>query len=204
MFNKFRMMVVGVAFLGLSACASLTPVENALIFDLVPVDETLLKGRPVGFSLSVSEPKASNVLDSEKVLVRPTPVLIQYYSDIIWSDRIPKLIQRRVIQAFEDSKRLRSVGARADGFDSQYDLVLEIRDFQIEPSLLVNKTANKPLRVKVVVFAKLISERSAKVVRSTRITKIVEIKTETRENIALAFNDAFKQMSVDLVKWTLR
>lgn len=202
------MILVGVALSLLAGCASmvdsLTPVETALIFDLAPIDEAAVKGGQPGFSLSVSEPRAAVILDSDKVLVRPSPVVVQYYRDIIWADRIPKLVQRRVVQAFEDSHRVRSVAARSDGFSSQYDLLMEIRDFHIEPSVRENANVGKPIRVKVTFFAKLVSERAARVVRSVKITKIVEVPVESRENIALAFNEAFAQATVDLVNWTLR
>lgn len=192
----------------LAGCASmvdsLTPTETSLIFDLASIDEAAVKGRRVGFNLSVSEPRAAGILDNNKVLVRPSPVVVQYYADIIWADRIPQLVQRRIVQAFEDSERVRSVAPRSDGFNSQYDLLIEIRDFHIEPSLRETLTASKPIRVKVTFFAKLVSERSSQVVRSQKITKIVEVAVETRENIALAFNQAFAEATVSLINWTLR
>lgn len=202
--NMFMVITLGL----LAGCASmvdsLTPTETSLIFDLAPLDDASVKGRRVGFNLSVSEPRAAMILDSDKVLVRPSPVVVQYYPDIIWADRIPKLVQRRVIQAFEDSNRVRSVAPRSDGFSSQYDLLLEIRDFNIEPSVRENANVANPIRVKVTFYAKLVSERSAQVVRSRKITKIVEVLVESRENIALAFNQAFAEATVSLVNWTLR
>lgn len=206
--NRVSVVFMVVSLALLSGCASLvdslTPVETAIIFDLIPLDENVVSGRRVGYSLSISEPRASAVVDSDKVLVRPSPVVIQYYGDIIWADRIPKLVHRRIVQAFEDSKRVRSVAARSDGFESQYDLLVEIRDFHIEPSLRENVVVEKPIRVKVTFFAKLVSERAAKVVRSVKITKIVEVNVESRENIALAFNQAFSEATVSLINWTLR
>lgn len=183
---------------------SLTPEETSQIFDLLPLDEAVVTGRRASFSLSVSEPRAAAVLDSEKVLVRPSAVLIQYYADIAWSDRIPRLVHRRIVQAFEDSRRLRSVGPRSDGFAANYDLLIEVRDFHIEPSLRENAVVAKPIRVKVTFYAKLVSERSAKVVRAQKITTIVEVPIESRENIALAFNQAFAEATVSLINWTLK
>lgn len=206
--NTLNVVFVMVGLSLLTGCASLvdslTPVETALIFDLIPIEEEAVKGRNVRFSLSVSEPRAAAVLDNDKVLVRPSPMVIQYYGDIAWAERIPKLVHRRVVQAFEDSRRLRSIAPRSDGFEAQYDLLIEIRDFQIEPSVRENATVGKPILVKVTFFAKLVSERSAKVIRSKKISTVVEIEVESREAIALAFNQAFAQATVDLVSWTLR
>ncbi|PCI87756.1 MAG: hypothetical protein COB24_04875 [Hyphomicrobiales bacterium] len=208
-FSKLFLNLFVVIMLALLAgCASmvdsLTLTETSLIFDLAPLDEGAVEGRRVGFNLSISEPRAAVILDSDKVLVRPSPVVVQYYGDIIWADRIPKLVQRRIVQAFEDSKRVRSVAPRSDGFRSQYDLLIEIRDFHIEPSLRDSPAVARPIRVKVTFFAKLVSETSSQVVRSQKITKIVEVTVETRENIALAFNQAFAEATVSLVNWTLR
>lgn len=213
--NKLSVIFILLAMSLLSGCASLmdslTPVETASIYDLVPVKAARLGGPKVEFNLSISEPKSTNILSGEKVLVRPSPVIVQYYENIIWSDSITRLVHRRVIQAFEDSRRVVSVGARSDGFDTQYDLVMEIRDFHIEPSpkvvdeaIIVDGQVVKPLRVKVSIFAKLIDEKAAQVVKSARISRTVEIEVESRENIALAFNQAFEKVAVSLVYWTLK
>ncbi len=208
-FKKLKLIAFVISIGLLSSCASLVesigPSSNDMIFDLIAISENEVKGRKVNFNLSVNVPRSSQVLNNEKILVKPRPSVIQYYRQIAWSDRIPKLVHRRLLQAFEDSKRVRSVGARADGFDSQYDLLIEIRDFQIEPSEKTPaKNGIQPLQVKVTFFAKLIYEQNAKVVRSTKITRIVEVGAETRQNIATAFNSAFGKATASLVKWTLK
>ncbi|MGL1922152.1 MAG: ABC-type transport auxiliary lipoprotein family protein [Hyphomicrobiales bacterium] len=206
--NKPQYFFMAMMLSALVSCGSiadsLSPTATALIFDLMPIDAAAVSGRNSGYSLSVSEPRAATILDSDKILVRPSPIEIQYYGDMEWADRVPKLVHRRVVQAFEDSGRLRSVAPRSDGFDAKYDLLVEIRDFQVEPSLRENSGVAKPIRVKVTFFAKLVSERSARVLRSTKITQYVEIEAENRPNVAMAFNTAFTQATVALVNWTLR
>ncbi|MCJ8324671.1 MAG: membrane integrity-associated transporter subunit PqiC [Rhizobiales bacterium] len=208
-FSKKLSIIFMAAVLSLlSGCASLmdglTPVESSQIFDLLPLKSGSVTGKSVNFSLSISEPKAAKILSTDMVLVRPSPVVVQYYENILWSDNIARLVHRRMIQAFEDSQRVKSVGARADGFDTQYDLVMEIRDFHIEPSLRTDPDNLKPLRVNVSLYVKLVDEKTAQVVKSTRISRREEIYVESAHEIALAFNKAFGKIAVSVVHWTLK
>lgn len=206
--NKMSIIFLVTSMTLLSGCASLmdglTSSEPAQIFDLLPLKSGSVGGKSVDFSLSISEPKAANILANNMILVRPSPVVVQYYDNILWSDNIARLVHRRMIQAFEDSKRVKSVGARADGYDTQYDLVMEIRDFHIEPSRRSDADNLKPLRVNVSLYVKLVDEKTAQVIKSTRISRREEIYVDSPEEIALAFNKAFGKIAVSLVHWTLK
>ena len=61
---------------------------------------------------AVTEPTVVGALDSERIVVRPMPMAITYLGKAQWSDRVPKLVQARLIDAFQNTGRVRSVGSR--------------------------------------------------------------------------------------------
>src|SRR3546814_8229705 len=58
----------------------------------------------------VPEPAALKSLDSEQVVVRVSPSEIQYLAQSQWGDRLPRLVQSKLVEAFENSGRLGGVG----------------------------------------------------------------------------------------------
>jgi ABC-type uncharacterized transport system auxiliary subunit len=59
--------------------------------------------------LVIAEPTALAVLDSDKIVVRSAPGETAQFSDARWEDRLPKLVQARILQSFENASRLRAV-----------------------------------------------------------------------------------------------
>ena len=96
----------------------------------------------------VPEPTAVSVLDSERIVVRPEPDLVATLGGAQWMDRLPKLLQARIVQAFENVGRIRSVGRPGERIAADYDLVIDIRKFQI--SLTPSPAGEVELAVKIV------------------------------------------------------
>jgi cholesterol transport system auxiliary component len=115
--------------------------------------------------LVVAEPSSVQVLDSDRIVVRPKVGEVSYLSGAQWADRLPKLVQARLIQTFENAKRIGSVGSPDDKLSADATLVTEIRTFEIGVADGAVAT--------VEISAKLVSERRdhkpAK--RSTRRSK---------------------------------
>jgi len=113
---------------GLSGCAS-TPVAT---YDLSATDTVLASGhaaRPAHGALAVSVPSAISLIDSQRIVVR-TKADLAYLKGAQWSGRLPELLQKRLIESFEKSRRLESVGPR--GVDAKYTLETDIQRFEAD------------------------------------------------------------------------
>ena len=89
----------------LSACGGQAPPT----FDL-NAPQTLTKARGAGRGqLVVVEPTALSVLNTDRIVIR-TQGEIAYLSRAQWSDRLPRLVQSRIVEGFENGSRLRAVG----------------------------------------------------------------------------------------------
>ena len=71
------------------------------------------------------------MFDTQKILVRPSGAEGPTFSDAKWSDYIPKLLQARIIESFENANMLRSVLKPIEGLTASRRLLIDIRDFQL-------------------------------------------------------------------------
>lgn len=115
--------------LPLSGCASGPPAT----FDL----SAAIAKRPLralGAQVAVTEPVATAPVDTDRIVVRPTPDTIATLKGTQWTDRLPRLIQTRLLQSFENARLLRFV-SRPDGrVVAQFSLNTEIRRFDMDLS----------------------------------------------------------------------
>jgi cholesterol transport system auxiliary component len=146
-------LAVGVA---LSGCSTSSPET----YDLSPA--IAAPQRATGAQLAVREPIASLDLDSQRILVRTGPETVAYLSGAQWSDRLPALLQNRLVQTFQNAKMLRSVSVASAGFAADYSLQLDIRAFELDVS---------HSEAVVDIAAKIISERDGGRVVAARIFK---------------------------------
>jgi ABC-type uncharacterized transport system auxiliary subunit len=81
--------------------------------------------------LVIAEPTTLAVLDFDKIVVRPAPGEAAQFSDAQWEGRLPKLVQARILQSFENASRLRAVAQPADKISADFKLVMDIRAFEL-------------------------------------------------------------------------
>lgn len=184
-------LAAGVAALGGCAGgigAALAP-PPADTFDLTAPTVFRRAGPPRG-AIAVGEPTALRILDTDRIVVRPRPNEVTYLGNAQWADRLPRLVQTRLVQAFENASRLRSVARPGDGFDADLQLVTEIRAFEIDAS------AGAAARVEIT--ARLLSR--GRVVAAEIFRASVPGSTEPRQ-ATLALDRALGEVIVAIVGW---
>lgn len=165
-------------------------------FDLsAPTNFGPLPGRARGL-LAVEQPTALQILDTEKVVISPAAGEVAYLSDAQWVDRLPKLMQARVVQSFENSSRIRAVAKTQDRVNADYILVIDIRQFGIQA--YDGPTANVELSVKIVY------QRGGRIAAATVLSSRVAAGAASGSAATLALDQAFSEVLVQMVKWTSR
>ncbi len=100
-------------------------------YDLVaPKVMTLTAPRPAKFQLVVNEPSAVRSLETDRILVK-SGQRIAYYKGAAWSDRLPRLMQARMVEAFQNAGLVSAVGSRSDRLDADYELSTQVQAFQV-------------------------------------------------------------------------
>lgn len=111
----------------LSGCGS-APLAT---FD-ISAPSSGLKSRALRGIVVIPEPVAPAPIDGDRIVVRSGPSAVSVLAGAQWSDRLPKLLQTRLIQTFENARLLKSVGRPGEGLAADYSLNWEVRRFEID------------------------------------------------------------------------
>lgn len=117
----------------LAACVLLAGCAGVPLatFDL-SAPRSGLSPKKVSASIVVSAPEALAPLDSDRIMVRSPVSGVSLLKGAQWSDRLPQLFQSRLIQTFENGSSIRAVARPGDRISADYNLVSEIRRFEID------------------------------------------------------------------------
>jgi phospholipid/cholesterol/gamma-HCH transport system substrate-binding protein len=161
-------------------------------FDLVaPSDFPQIKD--IAAQMTVPDLSATLVYDTQRMLMRTPDGKYSNVEGAEWADNLPKLIQAKVVQSFENAKQLKSVSRPIDQLEPEYRLELSIRGFQIVP-------AQTPSAV-VELAARIVNDKGE--IKGARIFKVTEpIQAVQADQAAAALNKAFSKVAQDLVTWT--
>lgn len=188
----------------LSGCSLSGAVKGALsngepsqTFDLVLDRDNIKKSRRLGTQIVVQLPAAVKALAGDNILVKPSPTQVTYYGDAVWSDRLPKLIQARIVEALQVSGRFRAVSDGSDRINGDITLSTTIEAFQVD---VVGERAT----TKVMVFAKLIHVSTGKVYASRSFNVSVAAKNREVGQAVDALNAGMNEVLQSLTKWVVR
>lgn len=102
------------------------------IFDLPPPKAFAKAIKVPQGQLIVADPSALATFDTDKVLVRSTDGEPPSLGNAQWPDVLPRLIQSRIIQAFEAAGYTRTLSRAPDTAAPEATLMMDLRGFQIE------------------------------------------------------------------------
>src|SRR3989337_2389432 len=146
--------------------------------------------KPAKLQVPGNEQTAVSSLDTSRLMVRPKADQVSYYKGIAWSDRLPRLVQARMIETFQNSGAVKAVSAST----GQYALATELRAFQIDVS-------SGPAAAEIDIFAKLINTSTGRVVASKGFSARVAAKSDAPGDAMAALNQAFTEVLQDTTAW---
>jgi phospholipid/cholesterol/gamma-HCH transport system substrate-binding protein len=162
-------------------------------YDLSALPPPAEPGKPLEKQLAIPDPTALLTYDSERVLTQLDGGQLTGLGNAKWSDNLPKLTQARILQSFENAGSLGEAGRPVEGAMPDYQLVTEIRKFQIAPG---------PERAAVAeISAKLVAS-DGHIVAARIFSETVPVKTQEEADAAKALNEAFGKILANLIPWT--
>jgi cholesterol transport system auxiliary component len=183
-------LAAGLFCLGLFGCALAAGSRPPTTYDLVAPRSFAGAPRPAQWQLVVYEPTAVHALETDRLMVRPSADQVSYYKGIAWSDRLPRLVQARMIETFQNSGSVKAVSATS----GQYALVTDLRAFQIDVSS--GKAA-----AEIEIFAKLVNVSTGKVVAAKGFSARVPATTDAPGDAIAALNQGFTEVLQDTTTW---
>jgi cholesterol transport system auxiliary component len=150
------------------------------------------------WALLIGRPLTSEALDTSNIAVRPVPGALQSYADAQWADATPEMLQTALVQGFEDSGKIDSIGRQGTGLHGDFSLLLELRHFES-----VYTDPAQPPSVQIEVQAKLIASASGRVVAAKTFRVSAPARDKEVPQVVAAFQAAMTDTVDQLVGWTL-
>jgi cholesterol transport system auxiliary component len=152
--------------------------------------------RKTGVQILISQPTALKALDSQNIVVQPQPGSIEYLAGAQWSDRLPEIVQSRLVEAFDRSGRVGGVGRPGEGLAIDYRILADIRKFGI--------IKDGGERAQIEMNIQVLNDRNGVVRGSRTFSASVPVTGSGNDALAFALDQAFEQIAVDIVGWSTR
>jgi phospholipid/cholesterol/gamma-HCH transport system substrate-binding protein len=165
-----------------------------VVYDLTAATGFPAAIKPLSAKLSLPDPSAILVFDTQNILVSAADGTYSNIENAKWADNLPKLMQARVLQSFENAQQLGKIDKANDMAEGGYKLELGIRNFQISLS---------PQPKAVVEFTARVVSDKGDVAGARMFNATTDAKSEQPADAVAALNAAFAKAAGDLVNWTV-
>ncbi len=189
--------VSGLMSNAVSAIGDASKGEPQIIVDLTAPRKFSLRGRSPHIVLTVYEPTGIKSFERSGIVVKSSNNEVSVLSGVKWSDRLPRLLQSRFMEAFENVRAVGSVSNGRDNIKSNYALRINIRSFQLNTK---HKTAN----AHVALYVKLIHKRSGRVVGQKLFKSSHHVDIEDNIVSTTGLNDSFQTVTRRVIQWVAR
>src|SRR3984893_4403502 len=156
--------------------------------NLGPASKTI-KGQ-----LGIPEPPAVAMLETQRMLFSPAKD-VPGFADFLWADAIPKLLQARLIEGFENYDIAHAPLRNADVGQADFQLLIDVRRFRV--AVDSEPTTALGLCVRIV-------EKSAKVIASRLFEEGQKVDKVEPTAPVTAFDAAFGRIAKDMIGWTVQ
>lgn len=186
--------------LALGACENLIPGSGPPpdLYTLTPKSAFKPDLPKVDWQLVVEEPLAAGGLDVTRIALRSKPTELNYFAGAQWVDRAPRMVQTLLVESFENSGKIVSVGRQAIGLRSDFNLKSELREFQAEYA----QPETAPL-VRIRLNAKIVSQPRRDIIASENFEGTAQATGTSMAEVVAAFDLALDRVLKRVVEWTL-
>ena len=153
----------------------------------------LRRARPT--QILVPEPEALKILDGEDVAIRTAAGSLQLLGGARWSDRLPRLVQAGLVEAYQRSGSLAGVGRPGEGLAIDYQVIVDIRAFEVRVGSGL---------ADVQLFVRVLDDRTGQVRASREFAASVPVAGTGDVAFIAALNQAFNVVTGEIIDWSLR
>lgn len=142
--------------------------------------------------LALPEPTAVAALQTQRMLFA-SPRDYPGFAEFLWADSIPKLLQARLIDSFENVDVAHAPLRSTDFGQPDVQLLIDIRRFRI--------SAEETPVAEIAISARLV-DKGGKVIASRLFEQSSKMSELEPAPAVSAFNDAFGRLAADMIAWT--
>jgi phospholipid/cholesterol/gamma-HCH transport system substrate-binding protein len=168
------------------------PTVPKTIYDLSIPNDFASPKKPLKEQLLMPTPTAILLLDTQRFVLAPNEDLAGF-ANAQWADSIPKMLQIKLIQSFENYDVAHAPLRATDNPGTNFQLVIDIRSFQIDTALELTVDIG---------FSARILNKDGQVVASQLFQQRRKLEKPDAASAVTAFDDAFGSIATDLITWT--
>jgi phospholipid/cholesterol/gamma-HCH transport system substrate-binding protein len=162
-----------------------------IVYDLAMPKTFPPMGKKPESPLIIAEPTSLIMFETRKILVRPGGNEDPTFASAEWSDSTPKLVQQKIIQAFENAGL--AVARPSENVTAENQLFLDLRKFQLSVSAAP--------AAEVEFGAKIVSA-NGRLLGARVFGASAAVKASNAPATVDALNEVFGKCAIELVQWT--
>ncbi len=152
----------------------------------------------VRWQLAVEVPAAAANLNTGRIAIAQSPTSFDYYAKTAWTDRAPLMVQTRIVDSFENSRKILAVARESIGLRANYVLQPDLRNFE------AMYFYGGPPIAHVRIVAKLVQMPDRQIIGEATFERCVRARADRVPKVVEAFDQALGSVIKRLVAWTLR
>jgi cholesterol transport system auxiliary component len=197
--KQFMIMSIGFGMACLSGCLQLLPDAGPqpLRMDLSPVLTTpQVENTKLG-SLKLILPTAPDSLDSLRIsIIRSNEgiTVADYLAGVEWRERLPVLVQQRLLEALSPTGCFTALGLQADKFNADYILQIHIHHFEIEQKQEV-------FTAHLEITATLLRRQHDTLIQQKTFHLYQPVLTPSLAGFLQALDTGFQNVQRDFIRW---
>jgi phospholipid/cholesterol/gamma-HCH transport system substrate-binding protein len=162
-------------------------------YDLRAAQDFAAPAKTLRGQLAIPEPTAITMLQTQRFLFTSSREATGF-AEAMWADSIPRLLQARLIDSFENYDIAHAPLRAADVGQADFQLVIDVRKFRIATDSV--PLAEIGLSVKII-------DRDGKVVASRLFEESGRLDRIDPPAAVAAFDDAFARIARSIIAWTV-
>jgi cholesterol transport system auxiliary component len=188
--------LVAAAF-ALAGCGNIIPRPTAppALYRLTAVSDFPAGAQLAPTQLQVEVPTAEAALDTTRIALSRSATTLDYFADASWTDRLPLVIEARLLESFQNAHRLVALAGAASAARSDAMLALELRHFEAQYA----GSALPHWRIEL--SADLISSADRKVLASRTFSGGADAAQNNMAAIVESADEAWHGVAVQIVDW---
>jgi len=179
-----RLAALAAAANVLAGCALLEAPEQQDLYTVTPKSTFDPDLPSVYWQLAVEAPAAAANLNTGRIALALTPTSSDYYAKAAWTDRAPLMVQTRIVDSFENTKKIVAVARESIGIRSNYVLQPDLRNFE------ALYYYGKPPIVRVRIIAKLVRMPDRQIIGVASFERCVRARADKVAKVVQAFDQA--------------
>jgi phospholipid/cholesterol/gamma-HCH transport system substrate-binding protein len=178
---------------GLERMTGVTAPPAKITYDLRALQNQGAPSKTVNTPWAIPEPTAVAMLETQRFLFSPAQ---DYpgFAEAMWADSLPKLLQARLIESFENYDLAHAPLRMAEAGQTEFQLVIDVRRFRVVVD-------TKP-SAEIALSARIV-DKNGKVVAARLFEDSEKFDQLAPPEAVAAFSDAFGRIAKNMIAWTM-